>query len=143
MLGKRMAAALFPGAFIALYGELGAGKTAFVRGVAAGLGIDAICSPTFNIVQEHIGRLPLYHFDAYRLENGQALYAIGFDEYVNAKGVLMLEWPENVADALPDSRLDITVTGSGDQPRMFEWLARDERHEALIAAISCPAERRA
>lgn len=130
-----MATALFPGAFIALYGALGAGKTAFVRGVAAKLGIEGICSPTFTIVQEHAGTLPLYHFDAYRLQCGEELCDIGFEDYLYKNGIIMLEWPENIKEILPDARLDIHIEGSGEESRTLSWLAHDEKHAALLEAI--------
>ena len=116
-LGEHMAARLFPGAFLALFGDLGAGKTAFTRALAAALGIEGITSPTFTIVQEHEGRIPLFHFDAYRLSSGDDLYAIGFEDYLARGGAIAMEWCENVMDALPRERLELHFSGSGDAPR--------------------------
>ena len=95
-IGKSMAPLLFPGAFIALFGDLGSGKTTFTKAVAEGLGIDNIQSPTFTIVREHGGRLSLLHFDAYRLSSEDELYAIGFDDYLSRPAVIIMEWCENV-----------------------------------------------
>lgn len=118
-LGRKIGALLFPGAFIALYGDLGSGKTTFTRALAAGLGIqDNICSPSYNILAEYgEGRLPLYHFDAYRLEDVSELMEIGFVDYCYGGGVVVMEWANKVSKALPRDRLDIHIIGSGTQFR--------------------------
>ena len=134
-LGTRIAGLLFPGAFVALSGGLGAGKTALSQGLGKGLGIEGVTSPTFTILQEHTGRLPLYHFDAYRLQNAQGLYDIGFSEYVTGEGVILMEWPENVAEALPRARLTILIQGSGDVPRTITLCATDARHQTILDAL--------
>lgn len=134
-LAGRMAAALFPGAFLVLSGELGAGKTAFVRGLAEGLGLTGVCSPTFTIVQEYLGVLPLYHFDAYRLDGGEALWEIGFEEYLRGGGVICMEWPELVEEALPQERLEIYITGSGNTPRGITLCARGQAYVPLLQAV--------
>ncbi len=134
-LGKKLAAALFDGAFLALWGDLGAGKTTLVRAIAEGLGIRGVVSPTFTISREYEGRLPLAHFDAYRLTCAQELYDIGFADTLARGGVVVMEWCENVAGALPEERLDIRISGSGDAPRTVELAAHGARHEALLEAI--------
>ena len=110
-LGERLAARLRPGDVIAYTGDLGAGKTAFTRGLARGLGItERITSPTFTIVNEYLGgRLPLFHFDMYRLGSSEELYEIGWEDYLARGGVCAVEWSEIVADALeePCIRVDI------------------------------------
>lgn len=136
-LGARLADSLFPGAFIALYGDLGAGKTTLARAVAKRLGIAHLTSPTFTIVREYAGRLPLFHFDAYRLSSADELYDIGYDDYVARRGIIMMEWCENVADALPSERLEIHITGSGDVPRNIELEAHGIIYEALLEGIKC------
>ena len=102
-LGARLAAVLSPGAVVAYQGGLGMGKTAFTRGLARGLGYSGrVTSPTFTIVNEYEGgRLPLFHFDMYRLENAGALFDIGWEDYLDRGGVCAVEWSEQVADALP------------------------------------------
>lgn len=135
-LGGILAQALFPGAFIALYGGLGAGKTTFTRGVGEGLGILDISSPTFTILQEHRGKYPLYHIDAYRLRSGEELFDIGFEEYVQSEGVIMLEWPEHVLDVLPENRLEIQIGGSGAMPRVWLWRAIGPRYEEMLEMVS-------
>ncbi len=103
---------LKPGSVVCLYGGLGAGKTAFVQGLAKGLGVtEYITSPTFTIVNVYeSGRVPLYHFDMYRLADCDEAYEIGYEEYVYGGGISVMEWPENVADILPESRYDITIS---------------------------------
>lgn len=129
-MGRKLGEQLFPGAFLALMGDLGAGKTALARGIGAGLGVEDIMSPTFTIVQEHEGgRLPLYHFDAYRLGSAEELYDIGFLDCLS--GVALMEWPENVREALPPDRLEIRIAGSGDAPRVIEIQATGPRHAGL------------
>lgn len=98
------------GEFIAMYGDLGAGKTAFVQGLAKALGIKShITSPTFTIVNEYEGRLPLYHFDVYRIADCDEMYEIGYDEYINGDGVCIIEWAELIEDIFPDSYYKITI----------------------------------
>lgn len=103
-LGAQMAARLQPGDVIAYYGDLGAGKTAFTRGLAAGLGIcDRVTSPTYTIVNEYLsGRLPLFHFDMYRLGSADELFDIGWEDYLVRGGVCAVEWSENVDEIFED-----------------------------------------
>ena len=121
-IGARLAEQLEPGAVVAFTGDLGAGKTAFTRGLARGLGIpDRITSPTFTIVNEYEGgRLPLFHFDMYRLGSADELFDIGWEDYLRRGGVCAVEWSENIAGALePDAvRVDIR-RGSSDQERVI------------------------
>ena len=110
-LGQRLAAALSPGAVVAYRGGLGMGKTAFTRGLAKGLGYSGrVTSPTFTIVNEYEGgRLPLFHFDMYRLEDDDALFDIGWEDYLDRSGVCAVEWSEQVADALPEDTVYVTI----------------------------------
>ena len=117
-LGQRLAETLQPGDVIAYTGDLGAGKTAFTRGLARGLGItERITSPTFTIVNEYLGgRLPLFHFDMYRLGSSEELYEIGWEDYLARGGVCAVEWSENVADAMPDGTVYVTIQrDTGDE----------------------------
>ena len=101
-----MAQRLQGGEVIALFGGMGRGKTAFTRGLAAGLGSrDPVSSPTFALVQEYAGRLPLYHFDMYRIESWDDLYSTGFFDYLESGGVLVIEWSENIDAALPEGTI--------------------------------------
>ena len=110
-LGARLAVKLEPGAVIAFTGDLGAGKTAFTRGLARGLGIpDRVTSPTFTIVNEYEGgRLPLFHFDMYRLGSADELFDIGWEDYLARKGVCAVEWSENVSDALEEGTILVDI----------------------------------
>ncbi|WP_312942356.1 tRNA (adenosine(37)-N6)-threonylcarbamoyltransferase complex ATPase subunit type 1 TsaE [Oscillibacter sp.] len=102
-LGEALGRRLSPGTVLAFQGELGMGKTAFTRGLARGLGCkDRVTSPTFTIVNEYEGRIPLFHFDMYRLPNSDALFDIGWEDYPGRGGVCAVEWSERVEDALPE-----------------------------------------
>lgn len=127
----------FNGMFIALYGDLGAGKTTFVRAFAESLGINDITSPTFTIVCEHgcDADMPLLHFDAYRLENEDELYAIGFDDYMQKNGIILMEWADKVSAALPSNRLDIFIEGSGFEARHMTISAFGRYYEHLLEAM--------
>ncbi len=121
-LGQRLAERLQPGDVIAYTGDLGAGKTAFTRGLARGLGItERITSPTFTIVNEYQGgRLPLFHFDMYRLGSSDELYEIGWEDYLARGGVCAVEWSEIVADALEEDciRVDIRQGDTENQRKI-------------------------
>lgn len=109
-LGRRLAAALAPGAVVAYRGDLGMGKTAFTRGLARGLGYEGrVTSPTFTIVNEYEGGgLPLFHFDMYRLEDAGDLFDIGWEDYLDRGGVCAVEWSERVEEALPEDAVTVS-----------------------------------
>lgn len=109
-VGRKLAVQLQPGDVLAYYGDLGAGKAAFTRGLAAGLGVtEPVTSPTYTIVNEYrSGRLPLFHFDMYRLGSADELFDIGWEDYLARGGVCAVEWSENVEDALRDA-IHITI----------------------------------
>ena len=115
-LGARLAGALGPGAVVAFTGDLGAGKTAFTRGLARGLGVPGrVTSPTFTIVDEHEGgRLPLFHFDLYRLGGADELYDIGWEDYLARGGVCAVEWSERMEDALEPGAVRVDIRRGGD-----------------------------
>lgn len=117
-IGKALGRGLRRGAVVAFYGDLGAGKTAFIRGVAQGLGIDArVTSPTFTIVNEYPGRVPLFHFDMYRLGSADELFEIGWEDYLHRGGVCCVEWTENVEDAIPPEAIRVEIEKTGDNSR--------------------------
>lgn len=121
-LGARLAERLEPGAVIAFTGDLGTGKTAFTRGLARGLGIsDRVTSPTFTIVNEYEGgRLPLFHFDMYRLGSSDELFDIGWEDYLARGGVCAVEWSENVSDALEEGSVLVEIRrGARDNQRVI------------------------
>ena len=117
-VGEALAKTLCPGTVLAFRGDLGAGKTAFTRGLGRGLGCtERVTSPTYTIVNEYTsGRLPLFHFDMYRLRSSEDLFDIGWEDYLERGGVCAVEWSENVADAL-DGAIWITIEKTGDDSR--------------------------
>lgn len=109
-IGAQLATKLHRGSVVAYRGGLGMGKTAFTRGLAKGLGCRGrVTSPTFTIVNEYGGKTPLFHFDMYRLESSDALFDIGWEDYLERGGVCAVEWSENVADVLPDDTVYVTI----------------------------------
>ena len=129
MVGEKLAKILLPGAVIAYRGDLGAGKTAFTRGLARGLGYaEPVTSPTYTIVNEYLGgRMPLFHFDMYRLHSSDDLWDIGWEDYLDRGGVCAVEWSENVEDAL-DSFVLVNIEKIGDESRRItieggDWIA--------------------
>ena len=120
--GAELAGWLEPGSVVAFTGDLGAGKTAFTRGLARGLGIpDRVTSPTFTIVNEYEGgRLPLFHFDMYRLGSSDELFDIGWEDYLTRGGVCAVEWSENIADALENDTVRVDIRrGEGEEQRVI------------------------
>ncbi len=117
-VGQKLAQVLSPGTVIAYRGDLGAGKTAFTRGLARGLGVtEIVTSPTYTIVNEYLGgRMPLFHFDMYRLGSSEELFDIGWEDYLDRNGVCAVEWSENVMDALDDPMM-ITISRLGETQR--------------------------
>ena len=120
-LAEKMAARLVPGDVIAYYGGLGAGKTAFTRGLARGLGItESVTSPTYTIVNEYLsGRLPLFHFDMYRLGSADELFDIGWEDYLERGGVCAVEWSENVEGVFPRDHIEVRIEKTGDSSRVI------------------------
>ena len=118
------------GEFVAMYGDLGAGKTAFVQGVAKALGIDiVVTSPTFTIVNEYEGRLKLYHFDVYRIEDSEEMYEIGYDEYISSDGVCIIEWAELIEDLFPDDYMKITILKDVEKGYDYRQIIFEKRGE--------------
>ncbi|MEG6520489.1 tRNA (adenosine(37)-N6)-threonylcarbamoyltransferase complex ATPase subunit type 1 TsaE [Desulfotomaculum sp. 1211_IL3151] len=110
LLGEKLAAFLMAGDILCLNGDLGAGKTAFSQGVAKGLGIsNTVTSPTFTLINEYEGRLPLYHFDVYRLGGPEDMEDLGYEDYFYGQGVCLVEWAERVKEVLPGERLNINL----------------------------------
>lgn len=109
-IGEKIGALLCPGDIICLIGDLGTGKTHLTKGIASGLDIDDyITSPTFTIVNEYQGRLKLYHFDVYRVNDPDEIYAIGFDEYIFSNGVSVIEWADYIEELIPKDRISIEI----------------------------------
>lgn len=123
-IAKKFAKTIFPGQIVLLVGDLGAGKTAFVKGVVKALGGDEnqVTSPTFTIVNEYeVGDFPIYHFDLYRLENPNELYNIGFEEYFYGSGVCFIEWPERASDFFDDNAVLVQIKKNGENEREISF----------------------
>jgi len=138
-LGRRLAGLLFPGAVVALVGPLGAGKTQLVRAIAQGLGLAdsrAVSSPTFVLLHEYAARLPIYHFDAYRLSGSADFDDLGVLEYLEGDGVCLVEWADRVAACLPADylRIDLAITGETTRRAWLE--GKGARHETVVLALA-------
>ncbi len=134
VFGRRLGELLFPGAVVALVGPLGAGKTHLVRAVAEGLGLAdprAVSSPTFVLIQEYRARLPVYHFDAYRLYAEGEFLDLGAHEYFEGDGVCLVEWADRVAGALPREHLRVELSVTGETSRRATITATGARYEAI------------
>jgi tRNA threonylcarbamoyladenosine biosynthesis protein TsaE len=133
-VGAILGRAAQPGDVVCLFGELGAGKTQLAKGIAAGLGVtDTVNSPSFVLMAEYEGRLPLFHIDLYRLADAADALAGGLVDDRQAAGVTVIEWAERLGERLPASRLDVRIDGTGDDPRRLELRPTDARHERLAA----------
>jgi tRNA threonylcarbamoyladenosine biosynthesis protein TsaE len=137
-LGARLGRLLAPGDFVALVGELGAGKTQFAKGVAQGLEVDPgtpVTSPTYTILNIYQGRLPLYHFDLYRLHGPEEVEELGFEEYFSGAGACIVEWAERLGEETPAEVLTVTLAHAGAAERTVCFTALGKRAEALLAAL--------
>lgn len=132
--GEKLAQKMFPGFVLTLQGDLGAGKTTFTKGIGRGLGVKRIInSPTFTIVKVYQGRLPLYHFDAYRLEGQNE--ELGFEEMFECEGVCVIEWPQFIENILPQERLEIHIYKNEDESRRFEFQAIGSQYENVLKEL--------
>jgi len=152
-IGKKIAGLLCPGDILCLFGELGAGKTKFAQGVAAGLGVrEQVTSPTFVLIREYEGRLSFYHMDAYRLSGHEDMEDLGYEEYFYGDGVTLLEWADRVKNILPGERLDIVIDKcfNGNESyeescRIFTFKPHGKRYFSLVreySKLALPGERR-
>lgn len=134
--GERLAPLLRAGDVIAFYGDLGAGKTTFVKGLAKGMGASQlVSSPTFVIMHIYEGRLPVYHFDAYRLQGADELINIGAEEYIGTDGVACIEWSEKVESLLPVDCLRLELSYCGSEERKLTFKALQGRGLEIIEAL--------
>ena len=136
-LAARLAAAARPGDLLCLMGELGAGKTQFAKGFATGLGVDAtVNSPTFVLMSEYAGRLPLFHLDLYRIDDAADALAGGLLDERQLEGVALVEWAERLGPALPVARLDVVIGGTGDEPREIVLRTGDDGYRRYLEAAA-------
>jgi tRNA threonylcarbamoyladenosine biosynthesis protein TsaE len=138
-LGQQLGKLLFPGAVVGLQGQLGAGKTHFVRACAQGLGIPddrVVNSPTFVLIQEYQARLPIYHFDAYRLHTPDEFADLGASEYLDGSGVCFVEWADRVEGLLPAERLIVNLDVTGETSRRVRFEGRGANYEAVVQTLA-------
>lgn len=141
-LGASLGRLAEPGDVLCLWGELGAGKTVFAKGFGAGLGVrDTILSPSFVLMGEYAGRLPLFHIDLYRLASATEALDGGLLDDRQAAGVVLIEWPDRLADDVPPDRLDVRIEGGGDDPRTISIESRGAAHRRYLAAAREAAAR--
>ncbi len=135
-LGKRLGKYLRPGDVLGLIGDLGSGKTTLTKGIAQGLAVeeDAVSSPSFVLIKEYKGKIPLYHFDLYRLDKIQDIGCLGVEEYLFDDGVCAIEWAEKMKMLLPDY-LEVNLTVKGDNKREIKFLAHSKRYQAVLRKI--------
>ena len=136
-IGRALGRLLEPGDVIALVGQLGAGKTCLTRGIAEGVGAnpDIVTSPTFVLINEYQGFIPLYHFDAYRLRSADDMHALGCEEYFDGNGACLIEWADRVEECLPDEHLRVTIEVSGPAERTIRFEPRGERYRELVEKL--------
>jgi tRNA threonylcarbamoyladenosine biosynthesis protein TsaE len=138
----RLAVVAQPGDLLCLWGDLGAGKTVFAKGFGAGLGVsDTILSPSFVLMGEYAGRLPLFHIDLYRLASAIEAVDGGLLDDRQATGVVLIEWPDRLGNALPPERLDVRVDGGADEPRRLRVAAHGASHERYAVAARAAGAR--
>ena len=143
--GRRLAGLLFPGAVVALVGPLGAGKTHLVRAVALGLGIvdnRVVSSPTFVLIQEYAARIPIYHFDAYRLQDSADFADLGAHEYFEGNGVSFVEWADRVAGYLPADYLRVTLAITGETSRRLTAESFGQRYTDVVRQLALEGDSR-
>lgn len=133
-LGEKLALLLSPGDVVTLEGDLGTGKTTFTKGLATGLGVKRhVSSPTFTIIKEYEGELPLYHMDVYRLENSEE--DIGFDEYFHGEGITVVEWPQFIASFLPGEYLEVKLASIDEKSRKFTFIPHGYHQEWVVEQL--------
>ncbi len=138
LIGRALGRLLPPGSVVCVQGGLGAGKTHLAKGVALGLGVtEHVTSPTFTLINEYEGRLPLYHVDVYRLDDDREAYELGLEEYLDGQGVTIIEWPERVLGLLPDEYLTVVIDypETDEQARKLEFTARGRRYNILVEKL--------
>jgi tRNA threonylcarbamoyladenosine biosynthesis protein TsaE len=137
-LGEKFGKMLRPGDFVALFGDLGSGKTRFAQGVALGVGVSpstCVTSPTYTIMNEYFGAVPLYHFDLYRLGGDSDVAELGFEEYFYGQGICLVEWAERLASELPDEFLKVSFYHEGNEVRRILFEGFGDRYLELLRVL--------
>ncbi|WDV46173.1 tRNA (adenosine(37)-N6)-threonylcarbamoyltransferase complex ATPase subunit type 1 TsaE [Clostridiaceae bacterium M8S5] len=134
-LGFNLGRKLIEGSVVCLMGDLGAGKTTLTQSIAKGLDVkDYVTSPTFTIVNEYIGRYPMYHFDVYRISDIDEMYDIGYDDYIYSEGVSVIEWANLIEEILPKDRIDINITKKGNE-RIIYITAHGQSNKDIVKML--------
>ena len=134
-IGKNIGGLLLPGDVVALVGELGAGKTQFIKGLAAGVGIRKstyVSSPSFTLINEYEGKIPFFHIDLFRLETEREAEDLGLEEYFQGIGITAIEWADKIPSLLPREMLFVHIAYTGDHTRSFEIIGKGKRYEELV-----------
>jgi len=134
-IGKNIGSVLLPGDVVALVGELGTGKTQFIKGLAAGVGVGKptyISSPSFTLINEYAGKVPFYHIDLFRLKSEKEAEELGLEEYFQGGGITAIEWADKIPSLLPQEILWIHIRYTGEHTRSFEIIGKGKRYEELI-----------
>lgn len=135
-LGRALGELLGPGSFVALTGDLGSGKTVVVQGIARGIGfLGRVWSPSFVVMNEYEGRLPIYHVDLYRISDPNSLHDLGYREVFWSDGVTLVEWADRALDLLPEARLDIAIGFAGPKARVLRAVARGDEVSRILGAL--------
>jgi len=134
-MGKRLGRLLQPGDVVALVGDLGTGKTQFIKGLAEGAGVRKatyVSSPSFTLINEYPGRIPLYHIDLFRLESEKEAEGLGLEEYVHGNGITAIEWADKISSLLPEELLLVEIRYEGKHSRTIEMVPKGKRYEKMI-----------
>jgi tRNA threonylcarbamoyladenosine biosynthesis protein TsaE len=136
--GKRLGHLLQSGDVVALVGDLGTGKTQFIKGLAEGVGVGKatyVSSPSFTLINEYPGRIPFYHIDLYRLESEKEAEGLGLEEYVRGNGITAIEWADKISSLLPDELLWVQIHYTGEHSRTIEITPKGKRYEAIVMEL--------
>jgi tRNA threonylcarbamoyladenosine biosynthesis protein TsaE len=138
-IGKSIGSRLLPGDVVALTGELGAGKTQFIKGLAAGVGIGNptyVSSPSFKLINEYPGKVTFYHIDLFRLSGEKEAEELGLDDYFQSRGITAIEWADKIPSLLPEEILRIEIRYTGENSRTLEISGKGKRYECLVKELS-------
>ena len=136
-LGKAVSKLVKPGDILAFYGELGAGKTCFIQGISRGLKVeDYVVSPSFTIINEYQGKIPVYHFDLFRLNNAEEILELGYEEYFYGEGLTVVEWAEKIEQLLPKEHLKIGIKFKDRYERTISFIPQGDRFNKFLKELS-------
>ncbi len=137
-MGKRLGRLLRPGDVVALVGDLGTGKTQFIKGVAEGVGVGKttyVSSPSFTLINEYPGRIPFYHIDLFRLQSEEEAEGLGLEEYVRGNGVTAIEWADKISSLLPEDLLWVKIHYTGEHSRTIEITPKGKQYEIIVTEL--------